>query len=50
MREGKLRQFDPGWTPSPLKFSASYLGDPKSYVLETAAKLALKTAQDESGI
>ncbi len=50
VREEKLRQFDPGWTPSPLKFSASYLGDPKSYVLETAAKLALKTAQAESGI
>ena len=50
VREGKLRQFDPGWTPSPLKFSASYLGDPKSYILETAAKLALKTAILDSDI
>ena len=37
---GKLRRFDPGWVPSPLRFSASYLGEPKSYVVETAAKMA----------
>ncbi len=41
---GKLRCFDPGWCPAPLQFTASYLGDPKSHVVETAARLAQVTA------
>ncbi|WP_339763806.1 LysR family transcriptional regulator [uncultured Hoeflea sp.] len=44
---GALRTFDPGWLPSPLQFTASYLGDPKSHVVEIAAQLALATAQDK---
>jgi DNA-binding transcriptional LysR family regulator len=44
---GALRTFDPGWLPSPLQFTASYLGDPKSHVAEIAAQLALATAQDK---
>jgi DNA-binding transcriptional LysR family regulator len=43
---GTLRTFDPGWVPEPLQFTASYLGDPKSHVVETAGQLALATAQD----
>lgn len=42
---GALRIFDPGWVPAPLQFTASYLGDPKSHVVETAGQLALTTAQ-----
>jgi len=42
---GALRMFDPGWLPAPLQFTASYLGDPKSHVVETAARLAHATAQ-----
>jgi len=45
---GALRTFDPGWLPAPLQFTASYLGDPKSHVVEIAAQLALATAQDQS--
>jgi len=45
---GALRTFDPGWLPSPLQFTASYLGDPKSHVVEIAGQLALATAQDQS--
>lgn len=45
VESGRLRQFDPGWTPNPLKFSASYLGDPKSHMVETAATLALEISQ-----
>ena len=45
---GVLRIFDPGWLLSPLQFTASYLGDPKSHVAEIAAQLALATAQDQS--
>ncbi|APE45655.1 LysR family transcriptional regulator (plasmid) [Sulfitobacter alexandrii] len=41
---GQLRRFDPGWCPAPLQFTASYLGDPKSHVVETAAQLAHSTA------
>ncbi|WP_420862005.1 LysR family transcriptional regulator [Algirhabdus cladophorae] len=41
---GKIREFDPGWRPSPLEFSASYLGEPRSHMIETAAKIALDVA------
>lgn len=43
--QGKLRRFDPGWTPSPLMFSVSYRGDPRSYLAEAAGKLALEVAE-----
>lgn len=42
--EGRIREFDPGWVPSPLQFSASYLGEPKSHLTETAARTALEIA------
>ncbi len=42
---GLLRRFDPGWTPAPLQFSASYIGDPKNHVVETAGRLALEVAE-----
>ena len=38
--DGKIREFDPGWKPGDLQFSASYLGDPRSHIVEAAAKLA----------
>ncbi|MCT8161884.1 LysR family transcriptional regulator [Pseudoruegeria sp. SHC-113] len=44
-RDGKLARFDPGWTPKPLSFSASYLGEPRSHLIETAARLAEKIAR-----
>ena len=40
-----VREFNPGWTPSPLNFTASYVGDPHSFLLEKAAAIALETAQ-----
>ncbi|UWR21731.1 LysR family transcriptional regulator [Sulfitobacter sp. S190] len=43
-RDGKLVRFDPGWTPKPLRFSASYLGEPRSHLIETAAKMAEEIA------
>ncbi len=45
---GMVREFDPGWVPSPLQFSASYIGEPHSYLLETAATLARETALEHS--
>lgn len=41
---GKIEEFDPGWVPNPLEFSASYLGDPKSHMVQTAAKTAYEVA------
>ncbi len=41
---GKIREFDPGWVPSPLRFSASFIADPKSHLVETAAQIALEVA------
>lgn len=40
LREGRIRTFDPGWKPGDLRFTASYLGDPRSHVVETASKMA----------
>lgn len=42
---GRIREFDPGWVPPPLRFTASYLGVPKSYLVETAALLAREVAE-----
>jgi DNA-binding transcriptional LysR family regulator len=44
--EGKIREFDPGWVPSPLRFSASWLGEPRSHMIETAARTAVAVAQE----
>lgn len=41
---GTIREFDPGWHPNPLLFSASYLGEPRSHMVETAANSALEVA------
>jgi DNA-binding transcriptional LysR family regulator len=40
----RIREFDPGWVPSPLKFTASYLAEPKSNLTENAARTAYDVA------
>ncbi|MXQ07585.1 LysR family transcriptional regulator [Alphaproteobacteria bacterium GH1-50] len=45
VRAERIREFDPGWVPSPLQFTASYLSEPKSHLSETAAALALEVAE-----
>ena len=42
---GKLAQFDPGWVPEPLQFSASFLGEPNNYLLSAAAEIAKESAE-----
>ena len=42
---GDIREFDIGWVPSPLRFTASYLGEPKSNLVETAAQIAETVAK-----
>jgi len=46
---GRIREFDPGWVPSPLNFTASYLGLPKSHIVETAAHMAREVADTFHG-
>ena len=44
VRSGRIREFDPGWVPSPLQFTASYMREPKSHLTETAGNMALDVA------
>lgn len=44
--EARIREFDPGWVPNPLKFTASYIAEPRSHLVETAANLALTVARE----
>lgn len=46
VKSGRIREFDPGWHPAPLRFSASYLGEPKSLMVPQAAQTALEVALD----
>ena len=41
---GKIVEFDPGWVPGPLRFTASYLAEPKSHIVAAAAELAREAA------
>ena len=43
--EGRIVEFDPGWTLGPLIFTASHLGDPRSELCAQAAELAVKVAK-----
>lgn len=42
--QGKIVEFDPGWTPAPLRFSASYMGEPRSQMVTKAAQMAQDVA------
>jgi DNA-binding transcriptional LysR family regulator len=44
LAQGRIREFDPGWHPTPLRFTASYLGEPRSQIIETAARTAHEVA------
>ena len=48
VQEGKLVEFNPGWVPEPLQFSASYLGDPRNHLLEAAAGIAKEIALQQA--
>lgn len=43
---GKLRAFDPGWVPPPLRFSASFLAESRGHIAQIAADMALEAATD----
>jgi DNA-binding transcriptional LysR family regulator len=42
--DGRIRPFDPGFTPAPLRFTASYLGDNRRHIEERAATIARDVA------
>lgn len=42
---GGLRRFDPGWRPAPLHFTASWIADPPSHTIASAAALAEEIAR-----
>lgn len=40
----RLEEFDPGFQPSPLEFTASFLGEPRSILAERGAEIAKEIA------
>ncbi|MEM9426397.1 MAG: LysR family transcriptional regulator [Pseudomonadota bacterium] len=42
---GQIVEFDPGFQPRPLSFTASYLSEPRSFLVETSAKIAREAAE-----
>lgn len=46
LESGDLVAFDPGWQPDRLRFTASYLGEPKSHIAEQAARIAQAAANE----
>jgi DNA-binding transcriptional LysR family regulator len=46
IKSGQIVEFDPGFHPQPLAFTASYLSEPRSFLLEKSAEIALSVAQD----
>jgi DNA-binding transcriptional LysR family regulator len=45
---GELQSFDPGWVPTPLHFTASFVADPPSQITESAAKTAVAIAEQSN--
>lgn len=42
---GQIEEFDPGFQPNPLEFTASYLGEPRSILAERGAEIARDVAK-----
>lgn len=45
LTRGQIVEFDPGFRPSPLAFTASYLSEPRSFLVETSAEMAREVAE-----
>ncbi|EYD72218.1 LysR family transcriptional regulator [Limimaricola hongkongensis] len=43
---GRIVEFDPGWRPDALQFSASFIGDTEDALVQGAARLAREVAVD----
>ncbi len=44
LASGQVVEFDPGFRPQPLEFTASYLSEPRSFLVENSAKIARSVA------
>lgn len=42
---GQIEEFDPGWLPRPLAFTASFLSEPRNALAERCAAIAVETAE-----
>jgi DNA-binding transcriptional LysR family regulator len=47
---GRVAPFDPGWTPAALRFTASWMAEPRDTVAERAARIALDAAEAHAAI
>ena len=45
---GQIREFDPGWRPGELQFTASYAGEPRNFIAARAAEIALEAAMEDT--
>ncbi len=46
IQSGQIIEFDPGFRPQPLSFTASYLSEPRSFLVENSAEIARSVAED----
>jgi len=46
LASGQIVEFDPGFRPQPLSFTASYLSEPRSFLVENSAEMARAVAED----
>ena len=46
LAKGQIVEFDPGIALQPLQFTASYLAEPRSFLVETSAEMAQQVALD----
>ncbi|WP_299817577.1 LysR family transcriptional regulator [uncultured Roseibium sp.] len=44
VEEERIATFNPGWLPSPLRFTATYVGEPRNELITRAAKVAQQVA------
>lgn len=49
VEEKRITTFDPGWQATPLRFTATYIGEPKNELIERAARIAQEVARDFGG-
>lgn len=47
--DGRIVEFDPGWCPAPLEFTATWIGEPPDPLAEKAARIAQEVAR-EAGV
>jgi DNA-binding transcriptional LysR family regulator len=44
LKSGQIVEFDPGFHPQPLAFTASYVSEPRSFLVENSARIARDVA------